>query len=66
METIGSSTVEKATGSFNTVLMLRAIYGGLGSGHPPAVVGYRAYLDPKEPTFLGFLIMNSLYKSLKR
>ena len=26
----------------------------------------RPYLDPKEPTFLGFLIMNSLYKSLKR
>ena len=24
------------------------------------------YLDPTEPTFLGFLIMISLYKSLKR
>ena len=24
------------------------------------------YLDPKEPTFLGFLVMNSLYKSVKR
>ena len=22
--------------------------------------GFEAYLDPKEPTFLGFLIMNSL------
>ena len=28
--------------------------------------GFRAYLDPTEPTFLGLLIMNSLYKSLKR
>ena len=24
------------------------------------------YLDPQEPTFSGFFIMNSLYKSLKR
>ena len=27
---------------------------------------YRAYLDPTEPTFLGLLIMISLYKSLER
>ena len=27
---------------------------------------YRVYLDPKEPTFLRFLIMISLYKSLER
>ena len=27
--------------------------------------GFRIYLDPKELTFLGFLIMISLYKSLK-
>ena len=27
---------------------------------------FRVYLDPKEPPFLGFLIMISLYKSLKR
>ena len=26
----------------------------------------RVYLDPTEPTFLGFLIMNSLYKSFER
>ena len=26
----------------------------------------RLYLDPKEPTFLGFPIMNSLCKSLER
>ena len=25
----------------------------------------KPYLDPKEPTFLGFLVMKSLYKSLK-
>ena len=25
----------------------------------------RVYLDPEEPTFLGLLIMISLYKSLK-
>ena len=29
-------------------------------------LGFRVYLDPKEPTFLGLLIMISLYKSLKR
>ena len=29
-------------------------------------VGFRAYLDPKEPIFLGFLIMISLYTSSKR
>ena len=27
---------------------------------------FRVYLDPKEPTFLGFLIMISLYKPLNR
>ena len=27
---------------------------------------FRVYLDPKEPTFLGLLLMISLYKSLKR
>ena len=26
----------------------------------------KPYLDPKKPTFLGILIMISLYKSLKR
>ena len=29
-------------------------------------LGFKAYLNPEEPTFLGFLIMISLYKSLKR
>ena len=28
--------------------------------------GYRAYLDPKEPTFLGLLNMVYLYKVLKK
>ena len=28
--------------------------------------GFRVYLNPEEPTFLGFVIMISLYKSLKR
>ena len=27
---------------------------------------FRVYLHPEEPTFLGLLIMISLYKSLKR
>ena len=27
---------------------------------------FRVYLNPEEPTFLGFLIMISLYTSLKR
>ena len=29
-------------------------------------LGFRDYLDPKEPTFFGFLIMISVYTSLKR
>ena len=29
-------------------------------------LGFRVYLSPEEPTFLGFLLMISLYKSLKR
>ena len=29
-------------------------------------IWYRAYLNPEDPTFLGFLIMISLYKFLKR
>ena len=28
--------------------------------------GFRAYLDPIRPSFLGFPIMISLYKSIKR
>ena len=34
--------------------------GSFGAGDP------KPYLDPKEPTFLGFRIMISVYKSLKR
>ena len=29
-------------------------------------LGFRVYLNPEEPTFLGLLIMISLYESLKR
>ena len=29
-------------------------------------VGFGVYLDPKEPTFLGLLIMISLYRSKKK
>ena len=42
------------------------------SGYKSPSVGYdcephfRVYLDPKEPTFLGLLVMASLYDSLKR
>ena len=32
----------------------------------PGTLRFRVYLNPEEPTFLGFLIMISLYKSLKR
>ena len=32
----------------------------------PKGLGFRVYLNPEEPTFLGFLIMISLNKSLKR
>ena len=34
-------------------------------GSTRALQGLKFYLDPKEPTFLGFLIMVSLYKPLK-
>ena len=40
---------------------------GLGSGGQDlGLIGFRVYLHPKEPTFLGFLIMISLYEPLKR
>ena len=41
---------------------------GFGFGVPGAllrVLRSRIYLNPEEPTFLGFLIMISLYKSIK-
>ena len=35
-------------------------------GNSQGLKGLRVYLNPEEPTFLGFLIMIALYKSLKR
>ena len=46
----------------------RCMDSGLGRKEGLRVSGMRnrAYLNPEEPTFLGFPIMISLYKSLKR
>ena len=32
----------------------------------PEITVFVMYLDPKEPTFFGFLNMSSLYESLKK
>ena len=38
----------------------------MGSGCRAERLWDRVYLDPKEPTFLGFLTVVSIYKSLKQ
>ena len=38
----------------------------MGSGCRAERLWDRVYLDPKEPTFLGFLTVVSIYKSLKK
>ena len=37
-----------------------------GPSYCPLSLGFRLYLDPKEPTFLGFPIMLYWLKSLRR
>ena len=43
----------------------RTVYSGFKAEDVEGLV-FRVYLDPKEPIFLGFLIMISKTESLKR
>ena len=54
-----------------TLIQDWVLMGGVGGGGGGSFgcekgLGFRVYPDPKEPTFVWFLIMNSLYMSRKR
>ena len=46
--------------------MVWFFFGSGVLGSTSRIMGLNNYLNPEEPTFLGLLIMISLYESLKR